>query len=290
MSNINSAEEEVTLVKPVTIKTCGTIFLLILFLLLIIDLFSTHILLTFFTPVITSVTSYIEGNPGFGVLLFIFVYAIASLFFFAGVILTLSISYILASSTTSTNVGILLSFISVFFGASLGALLAFLSSRYFLKECVTKKIKNKYWISLDNAIKKKGLRIIFLLRLSPLIPFSALSYLAGTTSIPLKDYMLTMFGMIPGVLLYTYIGATASDISSAEGNSSSSTKTVKTIFMVLGGVFGILGVAICTFYAKREIIELSETSEVGDNSDINTIGIDGLEADNDEVKGTINKL
>ena len=106
-------------------------------------------------------------------LIFILVYAIATMFFVAGVILTLTISFILASST-STNTGIILGVISVFFGASLGATLAFLSSRFFLKDFVSSKLDNKYFVSLDSAMKKKGLRILLLLRLSPLIPFSAL--------------------------------------------------------------------------------------------------------------------
>ena len=90
-----------------------------------------------------------------------------------------------------------------------------------------------------------------------------------------------MVGMLPGVILYVYIGATASDISSAEGESSSSTKTIKTVFMVLGVIAGIAGVGFASWYAKNEIDGMSDEkgsrdSELGDMEK--------------EEKGPINKV
>jgi len=93
-----------------------------------------------------------------------------------------------------------------------------------------------------------------------------------------------MVGMIPGVILYVYIGATTSDISSAEGDQSSSTKTVKTIFMVLGVIAGVGGVAVCSWYAKNEI-----ENEIDGLSEEKNDVCDDSEIENEE-KGVINKL
>ena len=53
--------------------------------------------------------------------------------------------------------------------------------------------------AIDRAIGRDGLKVVTLLRLSPLLPLAASNYLYGLTSVPLKDYMLGSFlGMLPG--------------------------------------------------------------------------------------------
>lgn len=59
------------------------------------------------------------------------------------------------------------------------------------------------------AMKGKGFRIFFLLRLSPIIPFNALNYMAGATAITFKDYTLSLIGLLPGTILYVFVGASA---------------------------------------------------------------------------------
>jgi uncharacterized membrane protein YdjX (TVP38/TMEM64 family) len=54
---------------------------------------------------------------------------------------------------------------------------------------------------------KEGAKLIFLLRLSPVIPFSLSNYLYGLTSVKFWSYVLASWvGMIPGTFLYVYIG------------------------------------------------------------------------------------
>ncbi len=59
------------------------------------------------------------------------------------------------------------------------------------------------------AMKGKGFRIFFLLRLSPIIPFNVLNYMAGATAITFKDYSLSLIGLLPGTILYVFVGASA---------------------------------------------------------------------------------
>jgi len=68
--------------------------------------------------------------------------------------------------------------------------------------------KNPRFAAIDEAIGRNGWKIVGLLRLSPLIPFNLSNYFYGITSISFGSYVLvSAVGMIPGTLLYAYLGA-----------------------------------------------------------------------------------
>lgn len=94
-----------------------------------------------------------------------------------------------------------------------------------------------------------------LLRLSPLIPYNALDYLSGVTAIPLWAYSMAMFGMVPGIVMFCYIGATASSLT--EGTSEGHGKTLKIVSLVFGITFAIGGFATATYYSKLELDRVS---------------------------------
>jgi uncharacterized membrane protein YdjX (TVP38/TMEM64 family) len=96
----------------------------------------------------------------------------------------------------------------------LGATLAFLIGRYFARDWVNGKVqKNPKFQTIDQAIAREGLKIVFLLRLSPLFPFNLLNYALGITQVSLKDYVIGSLGMIPGTILYVYIGSLAGNVA-----------------------------------------------------------------------------
>ena len=101
------------------------------------------------------------------------------------------------------------------------------------------------------ALRGNGLKIMILLRLSPLIPYNALDYLSGVTAIPLGAYSMAMFGMIPGIVMFCYIGATASSLT--EGTSGDHNKPLKIVSLVFGVTFAIIGFATATYYSKLEL-------------------------------------
>ena len=57
--------------------------------------------------------------------------------------------------------------------------------------------------------------MIFLLRLCPLVPFNAFNYLMGVTGVKATDFAIGSLGMIPGTLVYVFLGTTISDIADA---------------------------------------------------------------------------
>jgi uncharacterized membrane protein YdjX (TVP38/TMEM64 family) len=136
---------------------------------------------------------------------FILIYNIATVLLMPGLILTLG-----GGALFGLGWGTLY----VFIAATLGATFAFLIGRYFARDWVNAKVKqNPKFTTIDHAIAREGLKIVFLLRLSPLFPFNLLNYALGITQVSLKDYVIGSLGMIPGTLLYVYIGSLAGNVA-----------------------------------------------------------------------------
>lgn len=138
------------------------------------------------------------GPPG--VVIFIIAYAVATVLFLPGWIFTVSAGLIY---------GIVAGTAIALTGAVIGASLAFLVARYLLRQNIEELTKkNPRFRAIDEAIGKNGWKIIGLLRLSPLIPFNLSNYFYGITAVPFWQYVLvSAVGMLPGTLLYAYLGA-----------------------------------------------------------------------------------
>src|SRR6185369_16922747 len=102
----------------------------------------------------------------------------------------------------------------VFAAATLGASAAFLVARHLARDAVERRLAgNARFAALDRAIGAEGRKIVFLLRLSPVFPFTLLNYALGLTNVRFADYLLACVGMIPGTLLYVYSGKLAGDVA-----------------------------------------------------------------------------
>jgi len=99
-------------------------------------------------------------------------------------------------------------------GAVCGASLSFYLSRTF-GQTLLKFLLGKHSNLSIEKFKGKGFLFILFLRLIPLIPFDIISYSAGLSEIKYKGFILaTVFGIIPGVLVFTNIGDKSIDIGS----------------------------------------------------------------------------
>jgi uncharacterized membrane protein YdjX (TVP38/TMEM64 family) len=91
-------------------------------------------------------------------------------------------------------------------GATLGATLAFLTARYLASDWVRGRAGARATKVL-RGVEGEGWRFVAFTRLVPLFPFNLLNYLLGLTRIPLLPYVLaTLVFMLPGALVYTYLG------------------------------------------------------------------------------------
>lgn len=102
-----------------------------------------------------------------------------------------------------------------------GATLAFLAGRHLARERVARRLAGHARLaSLDQAVGRQGLRVVLLLRLTPVLPFNLLNYALGLTRVRLADYVLgSLLGMAPGALLYVAAGAAAGEAAAPSGRS-----------------------------------------------------------------------
>ena len=133
-------------------------------------------------------------------------YIPASLFFFPASLLTLAGGFAF---------GVVKTLIAVSLGSTVGATSAFLAGRTFLRRFIEHKIAgDARFRALDAAVAEQGFKIVFLTRLSPVLPFNLLNYAFGLTKVRLRDFVLASWiGMFPGTLLYVSIGSAAKSLS-----------------------------------------------------------------------------
>ena len=105
----------------------------------------------------------------------------------------------------------------VSFASSIGATLAFLASRFLLRDWVQAKFGD-YLEPINKGIEKDGNFYLFSIRMVPLFPFFMINLLMGLTTIrTLPFYLVSQAGMFTGTLLFVNAGAELSQIDSASG-------------------------------------------------------------------------
>ena len=147
-------------------------------------------------------------------------------------------------------------------GASLGAAVTMLLGRFVLKDWVSKKAEKYPTLGAINlAIKSEGLKLIFLLRLCPLIPFNLLNYMMGITPISVLHYNIGSIGMIPGTMVYVFIGTTISDIATMATHKSKSGQMLSLVLIIVGTILACGGIVWVSIVAKQKLKEITERAE-----------------------------
>jgi uncharacterized membrane protein YdjX (TVP38/TMEM64 family) len=114
--------------------------------------------------------------------------------------------------------GLPVAVVAVFGGALLGSTGALLLARGALRPRVEGWIAGHPRLAaLDALFARRGASIVFLLRLTPALPFSLLNYALGLTRLSLAGSLLASPAMLPGITLYTSLGAAAG--AAAEGEA-----------------------------------------------------------------------
>jgi uncharacterized membrane protein YdjX (TVP38/TMEM64 family) len=148
-----------------------------------------------------------------GILIFIAVYAVATVLLAPGAILTIGAGFAF---------GLWKGFLAVSAGSTVGAALAFLVARFVARDRIEAMARqNEKFQGLDNAIGRQGAKLIFLLRLSPVIPFNLSNYFYGLTAVRFWPYVFASWiGMMPATFLYVYIGTASKAAVAAAGGEA----------------------------------------------------------------------
>lgn len=104
--------------------------------------------------------------------------------------------------------------------ATIGATLAFLVTRYLLRDVVLNKFGDKLE-GMNRELESRGFSYLLFLRLVPIFPFFLINLAAGLTRLPLRTFFLaTMIGIIPGGFVFVNAGASLATIDSLAGIAS----------------------------------------------------------------------
>jgi uncharacterized membrane protein YdjX (TVP38/TMEM64 family) len=149
--------------------------------------------------------------------------------------------------------GLVEGFFVAWIGSTAGAAAAFLIGRYAARERVARAIATRgpRYAAIDRAIGKKGARIVFLLRLSPLVPYVVSNYFYGLTAIPFGPYVVaTAAGMAPLTFLYVSLGAAAREVV---GDPSGPAGAWKWTLIVVGVVVTLAATLYARTIVKKAI-------------------------------------
>ena len=102
----------------------------------------------------------------------------------------------------------------VFVGACLGAEAVFLLGRTWLQGWARRRLMRLPKLqAVEQAVRREGLKLVLLTRLSPAFPFSLLNLAYGLSEVSLRDYSLGLLGILPGTVLFCGLGALAGDVA-----------------------------------------------------------------------------
>uniref|UniRef100_A0A383WAN4 VTT domain-containing protein n=1 Tax=Tetradesmus obliquus TaxID=3088 RepID=A0A383WAN4_TETOB len=141
--------------------------------------------------------------------------------------------------------------------AVVGETVSFLLGRFLLKKWVKELTADwPMWTALDAALSEDGWKLVALLRVSPVVPFSIINYALGSSSLPFSHYWWpSVFGIIPSLFIYIYLGSLAADVSSAisGGGTHAAPPAAKVAIIVTGAVSALAAVVLSGVYTKRAI-------------------------------------
>lgn len=152
--------------------------------------------------------------------------------------------------------------VAVWAGATAGAVSAFLLGRTVARETVTRRLAQHGRLrAIDRAVRGEGFKLVLLLRLSPVVPFGLLNYGLGVTAVSARDYTLaTALGIVPGMIVYLWVGSTLSDLGAlAQGAPSAGGPGLA--LSVVGLVSTVAVTAVITRLARRALSERLDDPE-----------------------------
>ncbi len=189
----------------------------------------------------------VEDLGFWGPAVFVLGYAVATVAFVPGAVLTLAGGAIF---------GVIKGSLYVFTAAVLGSSAAFLLSRHGVGSVIERRLAgNTRFDAIQRAVAREGRRIVFLLRLSPVFPFNLLNYALGLTRVRFGDYLIASLGMIPGTILYVYYGAVAGEVAAVASGTGPERGAADYAVLGLGLAATVAVTAVVTRAARKALKE-----------------------------------
>ena len=149
---------------------------------------------------VLALVEWMRNQGALGVAVYAAVYVIATVLALPGAAVTLAAGFVYGPLWGTALVS----------PASVaGATCAFAIARFIARDFVAERVRrHPRFAAIDEAVGERGWEIVFLLRLSPIVPFNFLNYALGLTRVRTRDYVVaSAIGMLPGTFLYVYLGS-----------------------------------------------------------------------------------
>lgn len=193
-------------------------------------------------------TGWVKTHGAMGVLVFVIAYVLGTS---CGAPAAL---FIIAAAV---SFGIARGFLLAWLSCLLAAAISLAAARYFFRKPIEKVLaRNGRLKMFDAMIAREGWKIILLLRLTPVLPFSVCNYFAAMTQIRFWPYLAaTAFGVIPATIFYSYLGYVGKLAFEKHQRTSQE-------YAFLG--LGFFATALVIFYftriAKRSLRQMEQTA------------------------------
>jgi uncharacterized membrane protein YdjX (TVP38/TMEM64 family) len=196
-------------------------------------------------PRLLGIVARIHGLGAIAPIAFVLVYAIAVVALIPASLLTIAAGAVF---------GLVKGALYAFTGAVVGSTAAFLLGRHTFRHIVTRRLATMpKFAAVERAVSAQGRRIVFFLRLSPLVPFNFLNYALGLTTISLADFLIASAGMIPGTIVYTYGGKVTGEALALAGRAQVP-KNASYYMLLLGGLAAtVAATTLATRTARRAL-------------------------------------
>jgi uncharacterized membrane protein YdjX (TVP38/TMEM64 family) len=142
----------------------------------------------------------------------------------------------------------------VFIGASLGASAVYaLITPLARSTWMQRVLRHRRIAAVREVIVGEGFWIMFLLRLSPLVPYTPLNYALALSGVRYVDFLLALLGMIPAIIMYTYYGKVVGDVAALAAGVSPPRGPEYYVLLVAGLVAIVVSTTMITKAARRAV-------------------------------------
>lgn len=197
------------------------------------------------SPGLLRVVAHIQSVGPAAPAVFILIYALAVIALIPASLLTIAGGAVF---------GLLPGMVYALVGATLGSTGAFLIGRHVARRLVARRLAAMpRFVAIERAVSARGRRIVFLLRLSPVVPFNFLNYALGLTTISVWDFVIASLGTVPGAFVYAYAGKVTGEALALAGKAEVPKNASYYAVLLAGLVATIAATTVVTRTARRAL-------------------------------------
>jgi uncharacterized membrane protein YdjX (TVP38/TMEM64 family) len=142
----------------------------------------------------------------------------------------------------------------VFVGASLGASAVYILGQPMSRSRLMARVtRDRRVAAVRDAVRGEGAWVMFLLRLSPLVPYNMLNYALALSGVRYWDFLIALVGMIPAIVMYTYYGKVVGDVAALAAGVAPPRGPEYYALLAIGLVAIIVSTTMITRAARRAI-------------------------------------